>query len=104
LSRDLPRETVALEDIRELDESFWAKEGPRMTCRQVAEHCAADARGGHALSFIFSSCGRVMDGMHRLCKALLLGQDAIETVRFMEDPDPDYIDADPDNLPYVDSD
>jgi len=41
-----------------------------------------------------------MDGMHRICKALLQGQNDIEAVRFDHDPEPDYIGVDPDELPY----
>lgn len=103
LSRDLPREWVPLNNIRELDESFWSNEGQRMTCRQVVEHARLMQECDLAFPVILSSDRRVMDGMHRICKALLLGRDTIEAVRFREDPEPDYVDADPDELPYVDS-
>jgi len=53
-----------------------------------------------AFPVILSSDGRVMDGMHRICKALLQGQNDIEAVRFDHDPEPDYIGVDPDELPY----
>jgi len=53
-----------------------------------------------AFPVILSSDGRVMDGMHRICKALLLGFDHIEAVRFKQDPQPDFIGVDPDDLPY----
>jgi len=51
---------------------------------------------------ILSSDGRVMDGMHRVCKALLQSLSDIEAVRFVDDPEPDYIGIDPDDLPYTD--
>jgi hypothetical protein len=54
-----------------------------------------------AFPIILSSDGRVMDGMHRICKALLEDRTEIEAVRFVEDPAPDYIGVDPDDLPYV---
>jgi hypothetical protein len=41
-----------------------------------------------------------MDGMHRILKALLEGLEEIEAVRFGRDPEPDYVDVDPDDLPY----
>lgn len=103
LSRDLPREMVALNKIRELDESFWADEGPRMTCRQVVEHARLMGEADLHFPVILSSDGRVMDGMHRICKALLQGQPAIEAVRFLNDPEPDYVNVSPDELPYIDS-
>ncbi|HEX6496095.1 MAG TPA: hypothetical protein VF018_11465 [Acidobacteriaceae bacterium] len=38
--------------------------------------------------------------MHRVCKALLENRTEIETVRFVEDPAPDYIGVHPDDSPY----
>ena len=49
---------------------------------------------------ILSSDGRVMDGMHRICKALLLGHPDIEAVRFVHDPEPDFVGVHPEDLPY----
>jgi hypothetical protein len=101
LSRDLPRELVPLSAIRELDEPFWCGgEGQRLTCRQVVEHARLMQECDLSYPIILSSDGRVMDGMHRVCKALLEGLNDIEAVRFGDDPEPDYIGADPDDLPY----
>lgn len=41
-----------------------------------------------------------MDGMHRIGKAFLEGQDTIKAVQFKKNPAPDYIDILPDDLPY----
>jgi hypothetical protein len=103
LSRDFEREWVHLSQIRELDETFWSDEGQRMTCRQVADHARLMQEADLAFPVILSSEGRVMDGMHRICKAYLLGKDKIEAVRFRQDPEPDYVDVDPDELPYEDT-
>jgi hypothetical protein len=103
LSRDFPREWVPLNNIRELDESFWSNEGPRMTCRQVVEHARLMNECDLAFPVILSSDGRVMDGMHRVCNALLVGLDKIQAVRFIDDPEPDHIGVHTDNLPYVDA-
>lgn len=43
-----------------------------------------------------------MDGMHRVGKALMLGHSHIEARRFVVDPEPDYLDCDPEALPYDD--
>lgn len=48
---------------------------------------------------ILSSEGRVMDGMHRVLKALLNGLKSIEAVRFDRDPAPDFSDVAFDDLP-----
>lgn len=102
LSRDLSRETVPLSRISELNEAYWSHDGERMTCREVVEHARLIAESDLSYPVILSSDGRVMDGMHRICKALLEGRKSVEAVRFSEDPAPDYIDVDPDALPYVD--
>jgi hypothetical protein len=44
-----------------------------------------------------------MDGMHRVAKAYVEGRESVVAVRFGETPEPDYIDADPDALPYDDA-
>ncbi len=50
---------------------------------------------------ILSNTGRVMDGMHRVIKAILLGQETIKAVQFKEDVEPDHVDVQADDLPYV---
>jgi hypothetical protein len=101
LSQNLVRERVPLSSFREVDEPYWAKEkDQRLTCREVVEHARLMLDCDLAFPIILSSDGRVMDGMHRICKALLQGHADIEAVRFVHDPDPDYIGVHPDELPY----
>jgi hypothetical protein len=101
LSRDLPRERVPLSAIRELDEPYWSNEGTQiLTCREVVDHARLMLDCDLAFPIILSSDGGVMDGMHRVCKALLENRTEIEAVRFVRDPAPDYIGVHPDDLPY----
>jgi len=101
LSRTLARERVALSAIRELDEPYWSNEcTQQLTCRQIVEHAHLMLECDPAFPVILSSDGRVMDGMHRICRALLDGQSEIEAVRFLQDPDPDYVGVNPEYLPY----
>jgi len=44
--------------------------------------------------------GAVMDGMHRVSKALIEGRNTIEAVQFDTDPEPVYVGRRPDELPY----
>ena len=97
LSKDLVPEVVPIGDIRELDEAYW---GGSMTCREVAEHARLIQEADPSVPVILSSDGRIMDGMHRVLKAVLLGLSRIPTVRFSSDPAPDYVGVDPDDLPY----
>lgn len=101
LAKHLPRHRVPLAAIREIDEPHWSNEGTtQLTCRDVVEHARLMQDCGFDHPVILSRDGRVMDGMHRICKALLLGYGDIEAVRFLEDPKPDYVGVDPDDLPY----
>jgi hypothetical protein len=101
LSNALVRERVSLSAILELDEPYWAG-GPdqRLTCREVVDHARLMLDCDSAFPIILSNDGRVMDGMHRICKALLEGHIEIEAVRFVQDPEPDYVGIHPDDLPY----
>ena len=100
LTKDLPRVEVPLSLIRELDEPFWFGRDDVPTCRAIVEHARLMEATDLNYPIILSSDGRVMDGMHRVCKAVLLGHPAITAVRFTIDPAPDYTDAHPDELPY----
>jgi hypothetical protein len=101
LSRGLPRERVPLSAIREIDEPHWAHErSEQLSCREIAEHSRLILDCDLVYPVILSRDGRVMDGMHRILKALLQGLEEIEAVRFADDPEPDYIGVAPDDLPY----
>jgi len=103
LSRDLIPERVPLSEIHELDEPYWANgEGQRLTCRDIVDHARLILDCDLTFPIILSRDGRVMDGMHRVCKALLQGLSDIEAVRLGDDPEPDYIGVHPDDLPYTD--
>jgi len=100
LTKGFPRFQIPLSAIRELDEPFWFGLGNPPTCRAVAEHARLIEAADLKFPIILSSAGRVMDGMHRVGKAALLGRLAIEAVRFHDDPDPDFVGVHPDDLTY----
>jgi hypothetical protein len=97
LNKDLVPVLVPLAEIRELDEAHW---GELMTCREVGEHARLIQEADPSFPVILSSDGRIMDGMHRVLKALLMGLSHVPAVRFCSDPMPDYVGVDPDALPY----
>jgi hypothetical protein len=102
-SGTLVRQRVPLAAIRELDEPHWAHERmQQLTCREIVGHSRLILACDLKFPVILSSDGGVMDGMHRICKALLEGNSDIEAVRFIQDPEPDYIGVHPDDLPYPD--
>jgi len=99
LSRNLPRKQVPLVQIRELDE-VWFGKGEHPTWRAMIAHVQLIQDANLRFPIILSSDGSVMDGMHRVWKALLEGRDVIEAVRFEHDPEPDHVGRGPDDLPY----
>ena len=90
-----------LDQIKELDENFWYQ-GPDAspTCRSIVDHFRLINETDLDYPIILSKDGRVMDGMHRVAKALLLGHKEIKAVKFTEDPKPDYVDVFENDLPY----
>jgi len=101
LSQHLPRVRVPVASFSELDETYWFSD-PEMqpTCRAVLEHTRLINEADLSFPVILSSDGRVMDGMHRIAKAVLEGRAEIEAVRFERDPEPDFRDRRPSELPY----
>jgi hypothetical protein len=99
LTRDYPVKEVSLSRIHELDETFWF-EIAAPTCRAVALHAKLIEETSLKHPIILSADARVMDGMHRVCKALLEHRATISAVQFERDPEPDYVDADIEALPY----
>jgi hypothetical protein len=100
-AKGLPVRDVPLREIAELDENFWFQEEKnRPTCRAVAAHALLINQVDMRYPILLSASGRVMDGMHRVCRALIDGEETIKAVRFERDPEPDYVDVNPENLPY----
>src|SRR5262245_10165623 len=80
LTQDHPVKEVSLASIRELDENFWF-DGLPPTCRAVVEHVRLIEATELEFPIILAADGRVMDGMHRVCKALLEGRATIHAVQ-----------------------
>ena len=92
---------VPLRDIRELDEPYWlGAEGDVATCRRIAEHARLISEVTFDHPILLDADGRVMDGMHRVARAVLLGLGSISARQFPELPSPDYVDVRLESLPY----
>ena len=101
LSRELPVEVVSLSDIQEIDENYWfGGQDDCPTCRAIVDHFRLVKETDLRFPIILCSDGRLMDGMHRVAKALLENHPSIESVRFSETPEPDFTDVTPEELPY----
>lgn len=102
LSRELPVRAVPLAEIRELDEAFLGEDEPA-TWRSFAAHARLVQEADLAYPIIRSANGAVMDGMHRVTKALVQGRQSIDAIQFAADPAPDYVGCRPDELSYEQS-
>lgn len=66
----------------------------------MVDHVRLMNKADLSFPIILSAEGRVMDGMHRVAKAVLLGHTTIEAVQFTQDPEPDYVGVKPEELSY----
>jgi hypothetical protein len=99
LSGGLPRKLVPLARIRELDET-WSGDGEAATWRAMLEHVKLMDEADLSFPIILAADGGVMDGMHRVARALREGRAEIAAVQFLADPPPDYVGRGPEDLPY----
>jgi hypothetical protein len=104
LTADFPVVEVPLESIAEVDTVYWFHAGDTdlPTVRAVVGHIRMIQAVDPSHPVILGSDGRVMDGMHRIARAMLDGRTTIAAVRFSTDPDPDHRNCRPEELPYPD--
>jgi hypothetical protein len=101
LSRSLPIEDVPLDSIDQVDTNYWfSDEFWPPTVRRIIEHVQRiqDVDGSYAI--ILGPDDRVMDGMHRIARAILDGRSSIAVVRLAVLPPPDYRNCKPREPPY----
>ncbi len=91
LAKDLPEYEADVERFEELDRDCWFGAGRTPTIREVAEHCRRINETDPEIPVIVNDNGRLMDGGHRLARALLEGRKTVKAVRFAEMPEPDEV-------------
>ena len=99
LTASFPRQRVALSAIRELNEP-WFGTDEAATWVALVEHVKLMDAADLSFPIILAADGRVMDGMHRVAKALRVGLTDIEAVQFTVDPPPSHVNVQPGDLPY----
>lgn len=99
LSGDLPIRALPLDRLAELDEDYWFAHESAPTCRHIAEHFQLMSEADLTYPIILCAKGRLMDGMHRATKTLVLGMSEIRCVQFEITPEPDFVDVQPKDLP-----
>jgi hypothetical protein len=100
LSRDLPIIEIDLSTVTEVDTVYWFDERYEPTVRSFVEHMRLVGEVDVTHPIILGSNGEVMDGMHRIARAMLDGRTTIRAVQFEHLPEPDYRDCRPSELPY----
>jgi hypothetical protein len=93
-------EDVPLAQIAELDSTYWFDHGSSPTVRSIVEHCRLMQEVDLGYPIVLDPEGRVMDGMHRVARALLEGRSTIRAQRLRLLPEPDFEDCQPRDLPY----
>ncbi len=100
LTARLPVEAVPIDEIPEVDSVYWFGPDDPPTVRRIAEHLRLVGQVDLGYPVILGPANRVMDGMHRIVRALLEGRTAIAAVRLSDLPEPDHRACRADELPY----
>lgn len=100
LAVDLPVLEVPLDSISELDSVYWFDETSPPTVRNVVEHARLMAQVDMSWPILLGYDGQVMDGMHRIGRALLDGTLTIHAKQFPGPVPPDHSDCRPQDLSY----
>jgi hypothetical protein len=100
IAAEFPVEVMEVTKIAEIDSEYWFDDWQRPTVRKVVEHFRLVQEVDPSYPIIVGPDGRVMDGMHRVARALLEGRPRIQVVRLPVLPEPDFRECQPDELPY----
>ena len=101
LSKNFPIKNILLSEIKEVNEPYWFQDSDQQpTCAAILEHIKLIDAVDLQYPIILCADGRLMNGMHRVMKALQQNQTHIKAVQFEITPDPDFIGIPADKLPY----
>lgn len=92
---------VLLSDIKELDEAYWYPD-THPTTQDIIAHMQLTLEADLSYPITLCAQGRLIDGMHRVGKAKILGKEPISAVQFDTNPQPDFINVHEDDLIYYD--
>lgn len=93
MAESLPVEDLPIAEVRVLDEVCWFSErwGKLPTCRAVIEHCKRIIDADMSYPVIVGPNGDILDGVHRIAKAMLAGETSVRAVRIRALPAPDEV-------------
>ena len=102
LHANVPTQAVALSQIAEIQQAYWFP-NTHPSSADIVEHMRLVEAADLAYPILMDAEGKLMDGMHRVAKALLAGHSHIHAQLLPQTPAPDFINVDVDSLPYDDS-
>lgn len=85
LTRDLPVMEVPLNHLN----VYYTYS--KLTLREMVMHMKAVQKADLSFPIILDEDGELMDGRHRIMRAMLEGRETIKAVRFDENPSPDKV-------------
>ncbi|WP_290735432.1 hypothetical protein [Halobacteriovorax sp. JY17] len=91
LSKDLEPFDFKVSNFSGFNEDCWFGDRFKPTINKVLEHYQKIQNANFDFPIILGEDGRIMDGIHRICKAHLEGKKTIKAVQFIKDPGPDSI-------------
>lgn len=83
LSKNLPVHKIKIDSIKELDQDCWFADSgsrPIPTIRNVAFHCQRIINANMEYPILLCSDGQLIDGGHRIAKALIDEKSEIDAV------------------------
>ncbi len=83
----------------QLNADYWAQ-GKSMTCDEVIAHTQLILEADLSFPILLCPEYKVIDGMHRICKAVLEKRKSIDAIVLKTLPPPDYINVSAEALPY----
>lgn len=101
-SEGLEVKSFPLLHFTELNEPYWFNQGDIVTANDFIHHMQLVNEASLDFPILLCKEGRIIDGMHRVVKAVLLGLTHINAIQLVKKIEPDFIDVDPDTLPYDD--
>ncbi|MFM6927859.1 MAG: hypothetical protein ACKOX6_05305 [Bdellovibrio sp.] len=89
LSKNLPLFEYEIASFDSFDQDVWFGSQHKPTVNKVLEHYRKISDANFQYPIILSHDGKILDGIHRICRAHLDGRKTIPAVKFDVDPEPD---------------
>ncbi|MFK7928103.1 MAG: hypothetical protein AB8H79_07925 [Myxococcota bacterium] len=93
LAADLPVFDYPVDAFSGFDLDIWYGHINTPTVRSVVEHMRRINAADLQYPIVLSETGMVMDGVHRLCRAMVEGKESVRAVQFVTNPEPDRVEG-----------